>query len=132
MEFITLELAAAKVPPIGLTITEYCGLLLHRGGMDVMTGGAGLMAVMLKVLLCGQLATEAVTTTVYITVVTVPGATVGEIIVDWKDPLFPGNHIVGDQEYVYCAAEGGALKVTPAAMAPPGHKLVADGLSAQV
>jgi hypothetical protein len=98
MAFSTVEFAAANVPPMGVTITEYCVLLLHMAGIGLMTGGAGFMAVILKVLLCGQFATEAVTTTVYTTVLTVPAATVGDIMVDWKEPLLPGNQTVGDHE----------------------------------
>lgn len=89
---------AAKVPPTGDTATEYAVLLLHIAGIGVIIGGAGLMAVMLKVFVKGQLATEGVTTTVYITLLTVPGATVGEMMVCINAALLPASQTLGVQE----------------------------------
>ena len=61
---ITVELAAVKVPPTGTAVIVNGLLLVHKGGIWEMVGTTGLIAVMLSVLVSGQLATEGVTTTV--------------------------------------------------------------------
>src|SRR5688572_8977479 len=113
-----------KITPPGLATIWYGEEVLHRLGTWEIIGAGGLYAVICIVLVVGQFTRLGVTTTVYITVLGVPGGITGVMIVLEPVVTPPNNQVLGVHEYEYCVAVGGGVKEIVAPTLPPGHREV--------
>jgi len=117
-----LAMLLTKVPFGGDVNITYGAELLHKFGIAVIVGIGGLTAVIATVFVIEQPDRVGVTTTLYTTVLVVPGDRTGDNIEFWK-VLPVRNQVDGVHEYVYCPVAGGDEKAAAITALLPGQSV---------